>query len=218
MNFHYIDLDTWERKEHFNYYIHTVKTKYNVNVNIDITELLTQVEQKKLRFYPAFIYLIAKAINQNKEFRMSFDQNGRLGYWEYSHPSYTIFHDDDKTFSDIWTEYNNNFSIFYRQAVEDLEKYQDVKGIKAKPNKPENFCPMSCVPWLSFTGYSNDTFSESRMLFPVITFGKYFKRHHHMLIPFSIFVHHAVADGYHTCKLIQDIQQFSFENQIWMNE
>ncbi len=188
-----------------------------MNVNIDITELLSKIKQNKLRFYPTFIYLISKAINQSKEFRMSFDQNGRLGYWDYSNPSYTIFHDDDKTFSDIWTEYNADFSIFYRQAVADLEKYKDSKGIKAKPNKPENFFPISAVPWLSFIGYSNDTFSESKLLFPVITFGKYFRRHQRILIPFSIFVNHAVADGYHTCKLINDIQQFSVESQIWMN-
>jgi chloramphenicol O-acetyltransferase type A len=217
MNFHYLNLDTWERKQHYDYYIHTVKAKYNVNVNLDITELLATVKQSKLRFYPTFIYVISKAINQNKEFRMAVDHKGRLGYWDYSNPSYTIFHDDDKTFSDIWTEYNDDFSVFYQQAVADLEKYKDVKGIKAKPDKPKNFCPMSAVPWLSFTGYSNDTYSESKLLFPVITFGKYFMRHHRMVIPFSIFVNHAVADGYHTCKLLQDIQQFSDERQIWLN-
>jgi len=148
---------------------------------------------------------------------MAFDHNDRLGYWDVCHPSYTIFHADDKTFSDIWTEYQDDFSVFYPQAIADLENFKDVKGIKAKPNRPANFSPISAVPWLSFTGYSNDTFSESKMLFPVTTFGKYFKRHQRMLIPFSVFVNHAVADGYHTCKLIADIQQFFGESPLWMN-
>ena len=217
MSFHYVDFATWERREYFDYYMYKIKTKYNVNVNIDITELLSVVKQIKLRFYPVFIYVISKAINNNKEFRMSFDDNGRLGYWDECHPSYTIFHDDDKTFSDIWTEYHNDFSVFYPRMIVDLKKYKDVKGIKAKINRPENFCPISAVPWLSFSGYSNDTFSESKLLFPAITFGKYFKRHQRMLIPFALFVNHAVADGYHTCKLIDDIQQISRDTSRWMN-
>lgn len=29
----------------------------------------------------------------------------------------------------------------------------------------------------------------------------------HVLLSVSVFVSHAVADGYHTCKLINDIQE-----------
>ncbi|SFD24101.1 CatA-like O-acetyltransferase [Clostridium uliginosum] len=217
MNFNHIDLDNWERKEYFDYYINIVKCKYNLNTNIDITELLLKVKNKKIRFYPTFIYIITKAINQNKEFRISFDKDDILGYWDYINPSYTIFHNDDKTFSDIWTEYNEDFSVFYRAAIMDLEKYKDIKGIKAKPNTPKNFCPISSIPWLSFTGYGIDTYSESKMLFPTILFGKYFKENNKVMLPFSIFVNHAVADGYHTCKLINDIQQISFNTEEWMN-
>ncbi|MBW6409097.1 CatA-like O-acetyltransferase [Clostridium weizhouense] len=216
MNFNYIDLDTWERKEHFYYYIDLVKCNYNITVNIEITRLLEEIKKRNLRFYPTFIFIVTKAINKNKEFRMSFDEDNKLGYWDYINPSYTIFHDDDKTFSDIWTEYNENFFIFYKLVINDLEKYKDIKGIKAKPNTPKNFCPISSIPWTSFTGYGNDTYSESKMLFPCILFGKYFRENDNILIPFSIFVNHAVADGYHTCKLINDIQEIAFSIEEWM--
>ena len=79
------------------------------------------------------------AINDNVEFRMSYDSEGKLGYWKYTNPVYTLFHEDDKTFSDIWTYYNEDFSIFYADCVKDLETYKDVKGIKAKPNQPLDF-------------------------------------------------------------------------------
>lgn len=112
MAFHLIDMEKWERREHYHYYRNFIKTRYNLNGDIDITELLSQTKEKRLRFYPVFIFIIMKAVNETKEFRMSLDKDGNLGYWDICHPSYTIFHKDDHTFSDIWTEYSNDFSLF----------------------------------------------------------------------------------------------------------
>ncbi|RGZ00887.1 chloramphenicol acetyltransferase [Clostridium sp. AM58-1XD] len=206
MGFHMIDMDTWERREHYHYYRNIIKTRYNLNAEIDITNLLKQVKEKELRFYPVFVYILIRAVNDTKELRMSLDSDGHLGYWDLCHPSYTIFHDDDKTFSDIWTEYSEDFSVFYKRAVSDMEMYKNVKGIKAKPDTPPNFCPISCVPWLTFTGYGSDTYAESNMFYPVILFGKYHESDGRFLLPLGISVNHAVADGYHTCSFFQKVQ------------
>ena len=55
------------------------------------------------------------------------------------------------------------------------------------------------------------------MLFPVTVFGKYYEKEGKILLPFSVFAVHAVADGYHTCKLINDIQEIILDVEIWMN-
>ena len=214
--FHKIDFETWERKEHFKYYINLIKTNYNLTAELNISQLMEKVKEKKLKFFPTMLYCIIKAVNQNKEFRMDYDKEGNLGYWDYVVPSYTIFHNDDKTFSDIWSEYDENFEKFYKNIVEDIEKYKDIKGVKTKLGRGDNFCPISCIPWLSFTGCANDTYSEAKMLFPVIAFGKYFKCDEMTMIPISVFVNHAVADGYHTCKLINDIQSIINDIENWI--
>ena len=157
-----------------------------------------------------------RAVNQNQEFRMSFDENGVLGTWSHVIPSYTIFHDDDKTFSDVRSEYKEDFSDFYQTIKHDIETYKDVKGIKARQGRPANFCPISALPWLSFTGFNQDTYSESSLLFPIIRFGKYFTDNEKTLIPISVFVNHAIADGYHTCKLVNDIQDFASTVKDWI--
>jgi len=216
--FHKIDLNTWERKPYFDYYFNTIKTKYTLNANIDITDLLNIKKERSLKFFPTFLFVIMKAVNANKEFKMSFDKEGNLGYWNYVVPSYTIFHEENKTFSDIWSEYNENFYDFYKIIISDMEKYKDIKGIKARENRPENYCHISALPWLSFTGYSHDTYSESDLLFPLIRFGKYFEQNNKFMLPFAVFVNHAVADGYHTSKLINDIQDSVYNTGEWIKE
>lgn len=214
--FNPVDLETWVRKPYFDYYYQTIKCKYNINSNIDISHLVEEIKAKGLKFYPSFLYVITKAVSQNEEFRMSFDEYGTLGTWSHILPSYTIFHEDDKTFSDVWSEYHDKFSDFYQTVQSDIETYKDVKGIKAKQGRPANFCPVSALPWLSFTGFNQDTYAESLLLFPIIRFGKYFTENGKTLIPLSIFVNHAIADGYHTCKLVNDIQDIANNVKYWI--
>ena len=210
MAFHKIDMDNWERREHYYYYRDFIKTRYNLCGEIDITGLLSQIREKRLHFYLVFLYVVIHTVNEIKELRMCLDEDGALGYWDVCHPSYTIFHKDDLTFSDIWTEYSPDFQTFYERASQDMETFKDVKGIKAKPDTPPNFCPISCIPWISFTGFGSDTYAESNMLYPVILFGKYHENEKgQILLPLSIAVNHMVADGYPTCLFFQKIQEFS---------
>lgn len=214
--FNIINRDTWERNEYFDHYYNTIKCKYTLNANLDITELLKRSKELDLKFFPSFLYIIMRAVNQNKEFRMSFDADGNLGYWDYVIPSYTIFHEDDKTFSDVWSEYSDRFETFYQTITHDMEVYKDVKGIKARSGRLANFCPISSLPWLNFTSFSQDTYSESSMLFPLIKFGKHFEENGTKLITIAVFVNHAVADGYHTCKLINDMQDYLDRVDEWI--
>ena len=88
-----------------------------------------------------------------------------------------------------------------------MKQYKDSKGIKAKPDRPDAFTPVSCVPWVSFTSVGHDTPGPRQMYFPIIVFGRYHEVHDRWMLPFSIMVNHAVADGYHTSMLIHDIQE-----------
>lgn len=211
-----VDPEKWERQPYFDYFNNIIKCKYTINANVDITELLTLSKEKGLKFFPSFLYVIMRSVNQNKEFRMSYNDQNQLGHWNYVLPSYTIFHEDDKTFSDVWSEYHEDFRLFYETIVNDIQKYKDVKGIKARLDRPANFCSISALPWLSFTNFSQDTYEESNFMFPLIRFGKYFTQDGRILIPLAVFVNHAVADGYHVSKLINDMQDFAKHAQDWM--
>lgn len=216
MAFEKIDMEKWPRRDHYRYYTQNIPTSYQVNVMLDVTALRKRCHKKDIRFYPAMIYAIMWGINANENFRMAVDADGAPGICDICHPSYTIFHEDDKTFSDIWTEWNPDFKTFYEAVVKDMEDYKDVKGVKARDGRPDAFTPISCVPWISFTGIGHDTPGPRQMYFPVITFGKYYKDRKRWLLPFGIYVNHAAADGYHTSMLLRDIQDMCDQCKDWI--
>lgn len=205
--FHVIDKATWERNPYFEYYYKQIKCRYTITANVDITALREYQQDRGMKFFPLMLYVIMAAVNQNKEFRFSFDGQGNLGYWEEVVPCYTLFHDRSKTFTDIWSDYDADVYTFYHTVTADMQRYKDVSGvIKARPDQPPNFCPVSALPWLNFTSFAQDTYTENNFLFPLIKFGKYVPESIKTIIPVAISVSHAVADGYHTCKLINDMQ------------
>lgn len=213
--FHILDRASWERTIHFDYYYHQIKCRYNLTANIDITALMRYKEEHKLKFFPTMLFILITAVNRNKEFRMSFNEAGELGYWEEVVPAYTLFHPEDHTFTDIWSKYDSDFDRFYQTVLSDIATYKEIRGvIKARPDQPKNFCPISCLPWLSFESFAQDTYCESTFLFPLLKFGKYRTEQDKTVLPVALFVSHAVADGYHSCKLINDIQELAAHPEV----
>ncbi len=228
MAFYLIDMDKWPRKDHFHYYSHVIPTNYQVNVDMDVTQLRKACLEKKLRFYPAMIYAIMRAVNAHPQFRMAKDKEGRIGYYDICYPSYTIFHKDDHTFSDIWTVYSQDFREFYAAAVDDMEQYKDVKGARAKPGKPACTVPVSAVPWLNFTSMAHDTAGPRDMYLPIFTYGQYhtvvdpvktadgYSFQESLKMTFSMMINHAAADGWHTSLLLHEIQDNCNTCRTWM--
>lgn len=209
--------ENWERAEHFAYYQNTVFTRYNLNAEIDVTETNARRRELGLHFYPVFLWLVMNTINRWKEMRMVTDGEGHPCYWDYCDPVYPIFHEDDHTFSDLWTEWNPDFAAFYLAVRADMERYGDVHGVKARENQPQNFTPVSMAPWLSFTGHGTDVFTAPQQLFPVIVGGKMFERDGRTLLPLSISCNHAAADGWHSSQVLLEIERTAAHPEEWMH-
>ncbi len=217
INFNIVDLDSWERKEYFNHYFNNVKCTYSITTNINITSLVSVLAKHKIKTYPSLIYIVTKAINNNQNFRYALNEQGKLGYWDEMVAEYTIFHDDDKTFSSIYTEFSNSFPQFYQNYCDDMRLYKNRKGLVTKKSPRHSFT-ISCVPWVTFTGFNLNIYNGENYLSPIITWGKYIKENKKVLLPFSVQIHHAVADGYHTSKLINEIQNLADNAKEWLEE
>lgn len=202
-----IDLATWPRREHFNYYRKILPIGYSVTVRLDVTRFRTMLRAQGLKFYPSFIWCVSHTILSHPAFRMAVDQEGNPGTHDVVHPNYTVFHEDDHTFSDLWTEHNEDFSQFYAAFLQDVATHGDNHGIKAKDGQPWNFYCISCVPWVDFEGYSAVVSGGQPNLFPVITYGKATQSGDgRETMPMAINIAHAAADGWHTAAFVRGLQ------------
>ncbi len=199
--------ETWPRSEHFDYYTKGfVKTVNSMTSRLDVTHFKKTVTARGLKFFPAFAAVTGKVIASMPEMCTNVDAAGNPGYYDFLCPNFTIFHEDDYTFSDCWSEYDDDFDTFYGNLMADTEKYKEKKGIKVKEGQPANFYCISCVPWLDYSAYTSVNASGNPHLFPIITFGKYTEENGRLTLPLSLSISHASMDGWHICKFYNDMQ------------
>lgn len=203
MKFNYIDIEKWKRKQHYNYYLKNVPCTYSMTIKLDITNVIKS--QKKL--YPTLLYCISKTVNKYEEFRIILDSEGKVGYFDELYPCYTIFHKENETFSNIWTEYSEDYEVFCKNYKEDMEKYGKNLDIVAKPDIPVNSFPISMLPWESFEGFNLNLQRGYEYLLPIFTLGKYYQEQDKVFIPLAIQVHHSVCDGFHLCRFIDSLRK-----------
>ncbi|MFD1259840.1 type A chloramphenicol O-acetyltransferase [Entomomonas asaccharolytica] len=217
MNFNLIDIENWPRKEYYLHYMNQLRCSYSLTTNIDITRLKTFLKQTNRKIYPAQIYMLATLVNQYQEFRMNYNSDGALGYWDQLNPSYTIFNKSSETFSSIWTEYKQSFHEFYEHCIQDIAQYNQATSLMPKPNQPANSFTVSSLPWTSFTGFNINAFTDGSYLPPIFTLGKFIEQDNKTLMPIAIQVHHAVCDGFHVGRFINALQQLANDYHTWLN-
>lgn len=203
MTFDVIDVDKWNRKEYYNHYFSKVPCTYSITTKIDITK----IKEKKQKLYPAMLYYIATIVNRHSEFRTALNEKGELGVYSEMIPCYTVFHKDTETFSNIWTEYMPNYDAFSAAYEFDLLKYGKNKKMIGKENVPYNSFPVSMIPWLTFEGFNLNLQKGYDYLIPIFTMGKYYQEDCRTILPLTIQVHHAVCDGFHVCRFVNELQE-----------
>jgi len=197
-----IDTQNWARKDYFEHFSKNVPCTFSMTVKLDISKLRS-TDQK---IYPRLLHSVSTVVNQHEEFRMSFDNTGCLGSFSEMMPCYTVFHKDTETFSNIWTAYSTDYAEFLKNYEHDLNQFGHLKLIMAKPNLPSNTFPVSMIPWVSFDGFNLNLQKGYNYLLPIFTFGKFYTESSRVLIPLSVQVHHAVCDGFHLSRFLNDLQ------------
>ncbi|UZQ48971.1 CatA-like O-acetyltransferase [Clostridium kluyveri] len=207
MGFNVINMNTWERRDCFNHFFNNAKCTYSITVNVDITNLYNYIKTNKLRFYPAFTWVVSKVINKYQEFKMAFDKEHRLGFFDEIGPSYSVLNDKTKVMGDLYTSFNTVFLNFYEDMVNALNSYKSDTNFTTQFQ--DNFFIVSCLPWFNYTSFNVNNEGNSSFLFPMVTWGKFFKEGNKIVMPVTIQVHHAVADGYHCSLFFSNVQEIS---------
>ena len=139
-----IDLQSWPRGQMFYYFSKMAPTGYSLTVDVDVTRLRTVLKAAGYRFFPAYLWLVTRTLGEQQEFKAA-ETDGVLGYYNVLTPLYAAFHDDDKTFSLMWTEYDDSFPAFHAAYLADKARWGGHHGVLAKEGQlPRRPTPIRC--------------------------------------------------------------------------
>lgn len=208
MNYKIIDLNSWTRGILFNYYIEKMRIVMSLTVDIDVKPLYEFTKKNGLKFYPSMIWVVSKVVNAHDEFKYSWDSSGNLIKWDVIFPSYVDFHKEDEKFTKQVTVFSDDLFKFHAEFLRDCEKYKNIRAIVK--NQPPNFFDVSCLPWVRYKHFDVHVFDEGKFLAPVITWGKYNLENNKLVMPLTMNIHHAVADGFHLSRFFNEVQELIY--------
>lgn len=201
-----LDLENWNRKEHFAHFKQMEEPFFGATVEIDCTTAYQKAKSLNVSFFIYYLHKTLVAVNsiENFKYRISGEKiyiNDRID------ASATIGREDG-TFGFSLIEYHPDLSIFGKIALAEVERIQNTTGLFTRSFDDDNLIHFSAIPWLNFTSLSHArsyTFPDSC---PKISFGKMITLDNgKKTMAMSVHVHHGLMDGLHVGQFVDLFQE-----------
>lgn len=200
----FIDLNNWQRKEHYSFFNKLDYPHFNICANVDITNFYNFIKENNLPFFLSFLFVVSKTANSIDEFKLRIRENVIVQH-EYIHPSFTIM-TDKNLFGFCPVNFKENFNEFLIESYKKMESSKSNLTLTNEPNR-DDYLFITSIPWVSFTSISHPIGMNPASSIPMVAWGKYFKENDKIKIPLSLEVHHALMDGFHIGIFFEKVQR-----------
>jgi len=199
-----IDIETWPRREHFEFYSRFDHPHFGLSANVDVTAFFQAVRERGLSFTVATVYLVARAANAVPEFRYRI-RGGQVVEHDVVHPGTTILVNDD-LFTFVTFDYAEDFRLFAAQAEVQLSYAQEHPSLDVDFGR-DDWLFMTPIPWVSFTSFMHPVHLQPPGSIPLFAWGKFFGDGERLMMPLQAQGHHALMDGLHMGRFFQQVQE-----------
>ena len=203
-----LDLNSWNRKEHFLFFKQMEEPFYGITTTIDCTQAYANAKELGVSFFSYYLHKTLSAVNAIENFRYRIIED-EVYIFDQIDASATVLR-EDKTFGFSYMAYAENPIDFAQIVQTEIERIQNTDGIFTR-EYPENLIHFSALPWINFTSLSHARSFSWPDSCPKISYGKLLDENGKKTMPISIHVHHGLVDGYHVGLFLDRLQQLMNE-------
>ena len=199
-----IDMATYPRRDHFEHFYGMAYPYVGVTVDVDVTALLNLCRERGYSLYLMVLHAVALAADEVDEFRRRIDDGGIVEYDEC--PTSHTELKPDGTYA-YCTLHHHMPLEEYLQRAEAARAVARESGSIEEEAEVQSMYFISTLPWLHYTQLIQPVAcgEESN---PRFTWGKYQQNAEgRMMMPLSVLVHHALADGVHIAKFYDEFEK-----------
>ncbi len=202
---HFIDLENWERKDHFEFFSKFSDPFWGLTLNVDCTIAYQRAKENNNSFYLYYLYQSLRAVNQIDAFKLRIEDKMPIRY-DRIDASATV----DRTegaFGFSMMVFKEDFEEFQALARVEIARVRAGRGLETGV-AGQNVIHYSAVPWISFTSLSHARHSAFKDSVPKISFGKTFRQGSQLMMPVAIHAHHALVDGFQAGQFTELFQKY----------
>lgn len=198
-----IDISSWNRKEHFEFFNTFEEPFFGITTQIDMTIAYEKTKKMQIPFFVYYLHKTIAAINQVENFRYRIEDNEVVLYDEID-ASATIMR-EDKTFGFSFMKFHSDIEDFAKIAQTEIERIQTTQGLFTR-EFPENIIHFSSVPWINFTGLTHSRKFALKDSCPKVSYGKLMTDNGKKTMAMTVLAHHGLVDGYHMGLFVDALQ------------
>ena len=197
MDYKIIDKESYYRAGVFRHFSEDCKCSCSITARLDVTELVRYSDASGTKFYLNFLYLLSKVLNSRDDYKMAYLwQTGELICYDTIHPTQYVFHEDTETCSPVYTTYCEDYGTFYENALADLERAKRTRDYALDAAGHPNWFDASFISWLSYDALHVELPDGYLYFLPIVNWGAYREENGRLMMPLSVRLNHAVADGF----------------------
>jgi chloramphenicol O-acetyltransferase type A len=198
-----IDLATWTRKEHFEFFSTFEEPFFGITTPIDMTVAYEKAKVLQIPFFVYYLHKTIAAVNQVENFRYRIEENEVVLYNEID-ASATIMR-EDKTFGFSFMKFHSNIDEFTKIAETEIERIQVTPGLFTR-EFPTNIIHFSAIPWINFTSLTHSRSYTLPDSCPKVSWGKLMEENGKKTMSMAVMAHHGLVDGYHMGLFVEALQ------------
>lgn len=198
-----IDLATWNRKEHFEFFSSFEEPFFGITTPIDMTIAYEKAKAMQIPFFVYYLHKTIAAVNQVENFRYRIEGKEVVLYDEIDASS-TIMR-EDKTFGFSFMKFHSDVQVFTKIVETEIERIQVTSGLFTR-EFPENIIHFSAIPWINFTGLTHSRSFTLPDSCPKISWGKLIEENGKKIMSVAVTAHHGLVDGYHMGIFVEALQ------------
>lgn len=198
-----LDLNSWNRKEHFLFFKQMEEPFYGITTTIDCTKAYAKAKELGVTFFSYYLHKTLSAVNAVENFRYRIIED-EVYIFDVIDASATVMR-EDTTFGFSYMPYTENTIDFAQIVQTEIERMQTTTGVFTR-EYPENLIHFSALPWINFTSLSHARSFTWPDSCPKISFGKLTEENDKKSMPISVHVHHGLVDGYHVGLFLEQLQ------------
>ena len=208
MNYKVIDKETYYRKGVYRHFTEDCKCSTSMTARIDVTDLVDHSKKTGTKFYLNFLFLLSKVLNSRDDYKMDYLYNSdELICYDVINPCHYVFHEDTETCTTVHSLYSEDYGTFYENAHADLEEANKTRDYEFDGKKYPNWFDASYISWLSYDSL-NIELPDGYLYFPpIVNWGRYREENGRLMMPVSVRLNHAIADGYLVANVFRLLEQ-----------
>ena len=130
-------------------------------------------------------------------------ETDELIVWDRIDPTQYVFHEDTETCTPVYSVYCEDYDEFYRAALANMEKAKLEREYRLDDANHPNRFDASYIPWLSYDSMNIELPDGYLYFAPIVNWGKYREENGRLMMPVTVRLNHAVADGFLTANVFR---------------